>query len=294
MTLIRLLPCLFLLLSSALLAATPALDTAGIEKGTGLSGKWNETEKVFKVSYPRKDLSVTSNGVRITPAMGLTAWAAFTPVSGGHAAVMGDIVMTESQVDSVLSAALSAGLEVTALHNHFFGEQPRIVFMHISGMAGQAELAARVGKVFEALRTSAVQRGSPATVSIDPATTKLDPGKIDAVLSHPGELKDGVYKIVIGRSAKMAGHAMGKEMGVNTWAAFAGRDEQAVVDGDFAMRENELQNVLKALRSAGISVVAIHNHMTGETPRTVFLHYWGIGPTTELARGLKAALDTLR
>ena len=107
-----------------------------------------------------------------------------------------------------------------------------------------------------------------------------------------GELKDGVYKITIGRSTIMDGHDMGNAMGVNTWAAFVGSDQRAVVDGDFAMVESELQPVLKALRKAGINVVAIHNHMTGESPRIVFLHYWGVGSTERLARGLKAALNT--
>src|SRR5205823_11294982 len=118
--------------------------------------------------------------------------------------------------------------------------------------------------------------------------------KIEAVLGHAGDLKDGVYKVVIGRSTKMHGHAMGNAMGVNTWAAFAGSNEQAVVDGDFAMLEGELQDVLKALRAAGINIVAIHQHMTGESPRVIFLHYWGVGRTEDLAKGLAAALEQTR
>ena len=120
------------------------------------------------------------------------------------------------------------------------------------------------------------------------------PEKIDAVLGITGELKDGVYKVVIGRTATMDGADIGSTMGVNTWAAFAGSDDVAVVDGDFAMLESELQAVLKALRAAAINVVAIHQHMIGESPRIMFLHYWGIGPTQTLAGGLRAALDTQR
>jgi len=121
--------------------------------------------------------------------------------------------------------------------------------------------------------------------------TTLAPEKIEAVLGYKGELKDGVYKVVIGRTTKMGGHTVGKQMGVNTWAAFAGSDDKAIVDGDFAMLESELQPVLKALRGGGIDVVAIHNHMTDESPRIVFLHYWGVGPTEALAKTLRAALD---
>jgi hypothetical protein len=130
--------------------------------------------------------------------------------------------------------------------------------------------------------------------NIDPAKTTLDPKKIEAVLGTKGDLKDGVYKVVIGRTSHMHGVAIGNTMGVNTWAAFAGSDDEAVVDGDFAMKESELQSVLKALRSSGINVVAIHQHMTGEAPRIMFLHYWGIGMAEELAKGLRSALDVTR
>jgi len=148
-----------------------------------------------------------------------------------------------------------------------------------------------VGKVFARLKETAGGKGEILRADIDPAKTTLSPARIEAVLAHKGELKDGVYKVVIGRTTKMGGHTVGKQMGVNTWAAFAGSDDKAIVDGDFAMLESELQPVLKALRAGGIGVVAIHNHMTGESPRIMFLHYWGVGPTETLARTLRSALD---
>ena len=275
------------ILIAALVAApaTPKFDTAKIEQLTGAKGSLNEKEGVFKVSFPRSDLHVVAGGVHLTPAMGLTAWAAFTK-AGTHTAVMGDMVLTEDQVNPAMSAALDNGLSVTALHNHFLWEHPRVMFMHIGGMGDEARLAEGVGKVFAAMK----QKFDSPTVDIDPAATTLDPKKIEAVLGRKGELGSGVYKITIGRDTKMAGHAMGSAMGVNTWAAFAGSDERAIVDGDFAMREGELQGVLKALRHAGINILAIHQHMTGETPRILFLHYWGIGRTEDLAKGLAAAL----
>jgi hypothetical protein len=272
-------------------AQASSLDTAKIEKLTGLSGTLNEKEGVFKVSYPRSDIAASAAGVKLTPPMGLTAWAAFTK-AGKHAMVMGDIVMLEDQVNPVMSAALDNGLEVTALHNHFFWDSPKVMFMHIGGMGDEEKLASAVGAVFAKLKETSGGKGETLGADIDPANTSLDPAKIEAALGAKGELAKGVYKATIGRKTKMAGHAMGNAMGVNTWAAFAGSDEKAVVAGDFAMYESELQGVLKALRRGGIAVVAIHNHMTAETPRVMFLHYWGIGPTVELAKTLRAALDT--
>jgi hypothetical protein len=272
-------------------AAAAALDTAKIEQLTGLKGALNEKEGVFKVSYPRADIEAAAAGVKLTPPLGLTAWAAFTK-TGKHAMVMGDIVLLEDQVNPVMSAALDSGLEVTALHNHFFWDSPKVMFMHIGGMGDEEKLASAVGAVFAKLKETSGGKGEVLGADIDPTKTSLDPAKIEAALGAKGELAKGVYKVTIGRKTKMSGHEMGNAMGVNTWAAFAGSDEKAVVAGDFAMYENELQGVLKALRKGGIAVVAIHNHMTAETPRVMFLHYWGIGPTAELATTLRAALDT--
>ena len=288
----------FGILATTLLAASAAaadkptapFDTAAIEALTGAKGAYDAKEGVFKVSLARGDINATAAGVRMTPPLGLTAWAAFTR-AGKHTMVMGDIVLLEDQVNPVLSAALENGLEVTALHNHFFWDSPKVMFMHVGGMGDDKVLAGAVGKVFARLKETAGGKGEILRADIDPAKTTLSPAKIDAVLGYKGDLKDGVYKVVIGRTTKMGGHTVGKQMGVNTWAAFAGSDDKAIVDGDFAMLESELQPVLKALRAGSIGVVAIHNHMTGESPRIVFLHYWGVGPTEALARTLRSALD---
>ena len=274
-------------------AVPAALDTANIEKLTGAKGKLDDKSGVFKVSVPRKDLAVVvGDHIKITPPMGLTAWAAFQKM-GDHAMVMGDIVLTEDQVNPVMSAALDGGLEVTALHNHFLGDKPKVMFMHIGGMGDEAALATGVGKVFAKLHETEGGKGEqPAKLDIDPAKSKLDAGKLDAALGAKGDYKDGVYKATFGRTTKMAETDVGNAMGVNTWAAFAGTDDAAVVDGDFAMLESELQTVLKTLRKANIDVVAIHQHMTGEQPRIMFLHYWGTGKAEDLAKAVKAALDT--
>lgn len=275
----------------AVFAADAALDTGRIEQLIGLKGTLNQQEGVFKVNFPRKDFQATVGGSRLIPDQGLTAWAAFSR-AGEHVMVMGDIVLLENEVNPVMSAALDSGLEVTALHNHFLWDSPRVMFMHIGGVGNEAEMARAVGRVFAKLKeVISTKPGMPAA-NIDPARTSFDPEDIEQIVGAAGVLKNGVYKIVIGRTAKMGEHELGKEMGINTWAAFAGSAQQAVVDGDVAMLEGEVQGVLKALRRANINIVAIHNHMTSESPRYVFLHYWSIGPVEDLAKGLKAALAT--
>jgi hypothetical protein len=272
-------------------ANSSVLDTAKIEQLTGLKGTLNAKDGVFKVSYPRADLHVITDGVTMTPPMGLTAWAAFTKM-GDHDMVMGDMVLTEDQVNPVMSAALDNGLEVTALHNHFFWDKPKVMFMHIGGMADETTLAIAVGKVFVKIKETQGDKGKTVPANLDPAKTTLDPQKIELILGAKGEMAKGVYKVTWGKSTKMNGQEISNAMGVNTWAAFVGSDDQAVVDGDFAMYESEVQGVLKALRHAHINIVAIHNHMTLEDPRVIFLHFWGVDSTTNLARGIKAALDT--
>jgi Domain of Unknown Function (DUF1259) len=275
-------------LGSVAQCADGAMDTAAIERLTGAKGMLDEKEGVYKVSAPRKDLSVTIAGVKMTPPMGLTSWAAFKR-EGKDDMVMGDMVVTEDQVNPVMSAALDNGLEVTALHNHFIWDSPRIMFMHIGGMGPEQEIATAVGKVFAAIQQTA-GKSQRIDAKIDPAHSSLDPAKLDSALGLKGQYKDGVYKFVVGRTTQMHDVTIGNQMGVNTWGTFAGSDDNAIVDGDFAMHESELQNVLKTLRKAGINVVAIHQHMTGEQPRIMFLHYWGVAPASDLAKGLRAAL----
>jgi len=281
-----------LTLVTVVLAAAPhvhaaELDTSRIEQLTGNKGRLDRVAGVFKVSAPRSDLALTVAGVKLTPPSGLTSWAAFEPM-GSEIMVMGDMVLTEDQVNPVMSVALDNGLEVTALHNHFLGESPRVMFMHVGGHGSLDNLAGAVGKVFARIKEPGVPLPN---ATIDPANTQLDVDRLADIMGHRGDLASGVYKVTIGRTARMHGHEVGSTMGVNTWAAFSGTSESAVVDGDFAMTEGELQSVLKALRHAEIQIVAIHQHMTGEEPRILFLHFWGVGRAEDLARGLRAALD---
>lgn len=264
---------------------------ANIEQLTAVAGEYIEKEGVYKVGFPRSDLKVDIDGTKISAAMGLGVWASFK-INGDSAIVMGDTVMTEDQVNPVMSVALDNGLEVTAVHNHFFWDNPKIIFMHIGGMGKLETLASGVGKVFAKIKETSGGKGDKPYAEINLQSSTLDPKKIENILGVKGNMSAGIYKVVIGRTSTMHNVEVASAMGVNTWAAFAGSDEKAVVDGDFVMREEEVQPVLKALRKAGINIVALHNHMIMESPRMMFLHFWAVGPTEELASGLKSALDT--
>jgi hypothetical protein len=194
-----------------------------------------------------------------------------------------------------MSAALDAGLSVTALHNHFFFDEPRVYFMHIGGEGTLDQLASAVKAAFAKQKEIRAAQPKPAKMfgsAFAPGKNAITGSVIDATLGTKGQANNGMFKIVIGREVTMpCGCPMTKEMGVNTWAAFAGTDDNAVVDGDFAVLEDELQPVLKSLRKEAINIVAIHQHMTHETPRMLFLHYWGRGTAGALAASLKATLD---
>lgn len=271
------------------------LDTARIEEITGLKGALNPEAGVFKVTAPRADLKISVDGWSMPPFMGLTSWAAFQKGAKAEAMVMGDLVLIQDEVNPVLSEILDAGLAVTALHNHFLYDEPRVYFMHLGGEGRTEDLARGVRKALDKIREIRGAGAQPATGfggKVLPATSSIAGGPIDGILGTKGQSKEGMFKVVIGRKTKSAcGCEVGKDMGVNTWAAFAGADDNAVVDGDFAVLEDELQPVLRALRKVDIRIVAIHHHLTNESPRILFLHYWGRGATADLARGLKTALD---
>ena len=273
----------------------PPIDASRIAAATG--AKPETTDNAVKVSFPRDDLAVVIEGWKMPPFMGLTSWAGFVPgeKAGVEAMVMGDFVLFEDEVNPALSAALDNGLEVTALHNHFFFDKPHVYFMHIGGEGGAEQLGKGVKAVMDAQRGVRKKTPQPAASFGSPlpvGPSKVDGAKLDALLGVKGLAKDGMYKATMGRKTKAAcGCTVGKAMGVNTWAAFAGSDDNAVVDGDFAVAESELQSVLKALRGGGINIVAIHSHMTQESPRILFLHYWGRGKVLDLARAVKKAVD---
>ena len=270
-------------------AAAAELNTARINELTGLKGKMNEKEGVYKITFPRSDVKIVVDGWTMPPFMGLGTWAAFTETQTG-AMVMGDTVLFEDEVNSVMSTALDNGLNVTALHNHFFFDHPKVYFMHIEGEGEADKLAGAVRKVYDAIRQIRAASPQPQDsfgAARLPEKSSITAAPLNEIFGAQGESKDGLVKFTFGRPATMHGTKIGKDMGVNTWAAFAGGDDDAVVDGDFAVTEDELQPVLKALLKEKINIVAIHQHMTHEEPRIMFFHYWSRGTAKDLAQAVK-------
>jgi hypothetical protein len=286
------------LVFAALISASVAADlnTARIDELTGLKGKMNEKEGVYKVTLPRDDVKVVVDGWKMPPFMGLGTWAAFTKGAHTEAMVMGDTVLFEDEVNAAMLAALDNGLSVTALHNHFFFDQPKVFFMHIEGEGTVEKLASAVEKVYDSTKAIRGPNAKPADSfsavgqSSLPEKNSITAGPLNEIFGIQGESKDGMVKFTIGRPAMMHGVKIDNTMGVNTWAAFAGSDDSAVVDGDFAVTEDELQPVLKSLLKDKINIVAIHQHMTHEEPRIMFFHYWGRGRAKDLANAVKGGL----
>ena len=247
---------------------------------------------VLKVNIPRNDLKMTVQGFSTPTPFGFGGWIALTKAADGSDVMMGDLVLLQDEVNPVLSALLDNGIEVTALHNHFFWDEPHVFYMHVHGMGKAADLARRVKPGLDLIGHLKPEVAAPASSG----GTPLDTAKLAKIAGHAGEQSGAVYRITVGRDdleMKEHGAVINARMGLNTWAAFVGTQEDAAVAGDVAMLENEVMPVLKALRKNGLGVVAIHHHMTEERPVVIFLHYWGRGPAEQLANGFKAALDEL-
>lgn len=266
-----------------------------VMKALGKQGDYKAN--VLKVNIPRNDLKVTIDGASTPTPFGFGGWIAMTKGDGGHEVMMGDLVLLEDEVNPVMSALLDNGLEVTALHNHFFFESPRMFYMHVHGHGTAAELSKKVKPAIDLIGHAAA--GHQSTVSggkSNISAGQIDTAKIAQIVGHQGEQTGPVYKITVGRDdlpLTEMGAKINARMGLNTWAAFYGSDANAEIAGDVAMLDREITPVLKALRKNGLNVVAIHNHMTSGQPFVYFLHYWGTGPAETLARGFKAALSEL-
>ena len=268
-------------------------DYKGVLTTLGKTGDFRDG--VLKVNIPRGDLKVTIDKRSAPTPFGFGGWVALTK-GDGMEVMMGDLVLTEDEVNPVMSALLENGLDVTALHNHFFWEQPRIFYMHVHGMGSPADLATRVKPAIDLIDQAAKKAQSSTATAPAQSTATLDGAALAKIIGTPGDQTGPVYKITIGRpdiDLREHGARINTRMGLNTWAAFAGTDADAMVAGDVAMLEHEVTPVLKALRSNGINVVAIHHHMTGITPAVIFLHYYGTGPAPTLAQGVRAAVDVL-
>jgi hypothetical protein len=248
---------------------------------------------VLKVNIPRSDLKVTVDGIATPTPFGFGGWVAMEKGTGGMNVLMGDLVLTEDEVNPVMSSLLSSGFEVTALHNHFQKDTPRIMYMHVHAHGSASDLATKLKPVLALIGAQVPSGGAPMGRTLE---GPLNTARLATIIGTPGESSGSVYKITIGRpdiKIQEMGASINARMGLNTWAAFYGSDAEAVVAGDVAMLDGEVQPVLKALRSNGINVVAIHQHMIGTNPPVIFLHYWGKGAAETLAVGVRAAIDEL-
>jgi hypothetical protein len=261
------------------------VDFKEAEKILGVPGQMQEGAVVF--SFPRSDLKMKIGGEPVPTAFGFGSWTAWKAKEmGDEVMVMGDLVLLEKEINPVISALAEANINVTAIHNHFIGEAPRIKYMHIGGM-GPAEAMAR------GIRNALDKTGTPRT-QMPPSgpALVLDTKRIEEIIGYPGKTGGGIFKITIGRpGVKMGGIELTASMGLNTWAAFVGTNERAHVAGDVAMTASEVNKVTRALRKGGIDIAAVHNHMLDEEPRIFFLHYWGTGPADQLARTVREAFD---
>ena len=262
---------------------------------TALGKQGDFKDKVLKVNIPRNDVKVTVAGVATPTPFGFGGWVAMTKGDGGHDVLMGDLVLLQDEVNPVMSALLDNGFDVTALHNHFFWDEPRMYYMHVHGHGTAAELAQKL-KPAIALIGRRDSAAAATTAPAAPATPTIDTAKLIEIVGAQGEQNGAVYKFTLPRNDLKVvemGATINARMGLNTWAAFTGTNEKAAIAGDVAMLESELTPVLKALRKNGLDVVAIHHHMTNHRPTIIFLHYWGTGPADRLATGFKAAVNEL-
>jgi len=263
---------------------------------TALGKQGDYKANVLKVNIPRNDLSVTVANVKTPTPFGFGGWVAMTKGTGGMDVMMGDLVLTQDEVNPVMTALLDHGLEVTALHNHFFWEEPRIFYMHVHDHGKPMDLARNVKPALDLIGKGSGRSAAAPTAPAAPPTPATETAKIAQIVGQPGEQTGAVYKITVGRDdLKLTemGAAINARMGLNTWAAFVGTNDNAAIAGDVAMLASEVTPVLKSLRKSGIDVVAIHHHMTGTQPTVYFLHYWGTGTTAKLATAFKAALGEL-
>jgi hypothetical protein len=291
---------------------TPALtaaEIAAIEAALGKKGTYVDAQATHTTSLPRNDLKVRIKGEPVPISFGFGGWVAIKhTLDGKSSMLMSDTVLLQEEVNPLMSAALAQGLEIGAVHNHFFYEEPRIFYMHLHGMGSPAELAQKFAAALQDSKllpanqpkpaASGAQPGNNATPSAGPPTGKelFDISALDKLVGYQGVVNGPTYKYTVGRAdlqCLMMGTEMTAAIGLNSWAAFAGQQDSAHIAGDIAMLEHEVNSVIKTLRDHNLEVVAVHNHMLLDQPRLLFLHYYGRGPAAQLASGFRAALDQL-
>lgn len=279
---------------------TPPLsfeEKAAIDAALGKKGNYVDAQATYTVPLPRADLKVRVKGEAVPTPLGFGGWVSVKKTRDGKSAVlMSDTVLLQEEVNPLIDAAHASGLEISAIHNHFFYEEPHIFYMHVHGMGSVAEVVKRYAKAISATKLFPANQPPPSPPPAKTGKDLFDVPALDAIVKYSGVVNGPTYKYTIGRS-DLTVMAMGAELtsaiGLNTWLSLAGTAENAHAAGDFAMLESEVNPVIMALRKGGMEVVAVHNHMIGESPRIMFLHYYGRGPALQMATAFRAALDVL-
>jgi hypothetical protein len=279
---------------------TPALTPAeitSIEAAIGKKGSYKEPEATYTIPLPRNDLKVTLKGEPVPIAFGFGGWVSIKrTLDGKSAVIMSDCVLLQDEVNPLISAVHEAGLEVGAIHNHFFYEEPRIFYMHVHGMGAPEELAKKYAKAIATTKIAPQNQPPAGAPPVKTGKDIFDTTTLNKIIGYDAAVNGPTIKYTIGRS-DLTVVAMNAEMtssiGLNTWAAFTGSMDNAYIAGDVAMLYHEVNHVVRALRANNIEVVAVHNHMLGDDPHMIFLHYLGAGPALELAKGFRQALDQL-
>jgi hypothetical protein len=269
--------------------ASAQAPLAGVAEALGRSGA-DQPGGVVRFSFPRGDLTVVADGVTLKPALALGSWVAFQSTGPHTAMAMGDLVLLESEVAGVMRALQAGGVEQTALHNHVLGETPRVMYMHVSAHGDPVKIAQTIRT---ALGTTKTPLGTPAAPAA-PSAADLDTAGIAAALGVAGKLNGVVYQVSVPRREKISegGHEVPPSMGVATAINFQPTGGgKAAITGDFVMRAEEVNPVIRALQAAGINPTALHTHMLDETPRLFFMHFWANDDAVTLAKGLRVALD---
>ncbi len=279
---------LLLLLSSSLFAA----DWKDVEGAIGRAGTELPGD-VYKVGFPRSDLTVVADGVTIKPALALGSWAAFKRTSSGGVVTMGDLVLLESEVNTVVDGLEKGGVEVTAIHNHLIGESPHVMYVHFMGHGDAAKLA---HTLHDALATTKTPMGAPAPPPATPPSIDLPTADLDRIIGHPGKIAGGTYQFSLSRAEAVVEHGLTYppamlNIPLNFQPTGNGR---AAITGDFVVTASEVNPVIRTLRAGGIAVTALHSHMLEETPRVFFMHFWANDDARKLATTLRAALDHVK
>ena len=280
-------------LASLFIAGSPATAQIGpapwsaVDSALGRGGS-TQPDGVRRYGFPRSDLQVQLDGVMIKPALALGSWLAFQPM-GNSSVVMGDLVLTPDEVNPVMSELLKGGIHVTAVHNHLLRSSPQTIYMHVRGQGDPAQLAATLHLALALSHTPLQPPAAAPLVALD-----LDTVTLDRIIGRGGKANGGVYQFTVPRAERIVEDGMAEPASMGTGTAInfqpigSGR---AAITGDFVLLASEVDPVMRALRSGGIEVTALHSHMLGEQPTIYFMHFWAVGNVPELATRLRAALD---